>query len=175
MTTLIPAACVLALLGTGAVAAQSNNHANPATPGQDRTCLVTSGTPGSFNDSDVVDAKWLPRRAAEAQAAQNPTTRRVFDFDDDPLVTGGTYTSAEDLCNTHFTSSREEEGAADDANAGGANAAAGSGPSDSAGGADNNARDFAPGRQDGPARDSAPGQQDGPAKDSAPGQVKKGD
>lgn len=40
-------------------------------------------------------------------------------------------------------------------------------------GAENSAREFAPGQQDGPARDAAPGQQDGPAKDFAPGQVKK--
>ena len=42
-------------------------------------------------------------------------------------------------------------------------------------GADNSAREFAPGQQDGPARDFAPGQQDGPANESAPGQQKKDD
>ena len=26
--------------------------------------------PGSFNDTDIVDSKWLPRKAAEAQAGQ---------------------------------------------------------------------------------------------------------
>lgn len=42
-------------------------------------------------------------------------------------------------------------------------------------GADNSAREFAPGQQEGSARDAAPGQQDGDAKDFAPGQVKKSD
>lgn len=40
-------------------------------------------------------------------------------------------------------------------------------------GAENSAREFAPGQQDGDAKDFAPGQQDGDAKDSAPGQQKK--
>ena len=40
-------------------------------------------------------------------------------------------------------------------------------------GAENSAREFAPGQQDGDAKDFAPGQQDGDAKDSAPGQLKK--
>ena len=47
--------------------------------------------------------KWLPRKAAEAQASKDPSTLRVFDYSKDPLVTGGTYASAEDLCNKHFT------------------------------------------------------------------------
>jgi hypothetical protein len=71
-------------------------------PGQDRTCLVTTKTPGSFNDTDVVNAKWLPRKAAEAQASKDPNTMRVFDYDRDPLVVNKTYASAEELCNTHF-------------------------------------------------------------------------
>jgi hypothetical protein len=71
-------------------------------PGQDRTCLVTTKTAGSFNDADVVSTKWLPRKAAEAQASKDPTMVRIFDYDQDPLVTNGTYASAEDLCNTHF-------------------------------------------------------------------------
>lgn len=72
-------------------------------PGQDRVCLVTSKTPNSFNDADVSGTKWLPRKAAEAQASKDPSTLRVFDYSKDPLVTGGTYASAEDLCNKHFT------------------------------------------------------------------------
>lgn len=42
-------------------------------------------------------------------------------------------------------------------------------------GANNSAREYAPGHQDGPARDFAPGHQDGPANESAPGQQKKSD
>ena len=72
-------------------------------PGQDRVCLVTSKTPNSFNDADVSGTKWLPRKAAEAQASKDPSTLRVFDYSNDPLVTGGTYASAEELCNKHFS------------------------------------------------------------------------
>jgi hypothetical protein len=95
---------VIAMLGSLAVApalAQDNN-ANPAAPGQDRTCLVTTGVPNSWNDVDVASTKWLPRKAAEAQAQKDPSTMRTFDYANDPLVTGGTYASAEELCNKHF-------------------------------------------------------------------------
>lgn len=98
-------ATLFALLLFAAVAAPASaqdNKANPAAPGQDRTCLVTTGTPGSFNDADVTGTKWLPRKAAEAQAAKDPENVRVFDYSSDPLVTNGTYASAEELCNKHF-------------------------------------------------------------------------
>ena len=42
------------------------------------------------------------RKAAEAQASKDPSTMRVFDYGNDPLVTGGTYASAEELCEKHF-------------------------------------------------------------------------
>jgi hypothetical protein len=165
MKSLISAALALSLLGSTAALAQSGNNANPDAPGQDRTCLVTTGTPDSWNDSDVVGTQWLPRKAAEAQAAADPSTMRVFDYADDPLVEDGTYASAEALCNTHFTgAAQDEDGAEDDTGGaanGGANASA------------NSAQQYAPGQQEGAARNSAPGQQDGPASDSAPGQVKK--
>lgn len=86
------------IIGSGSVALGQN----PAAPGQDRVCLVTTGNPGSFNDVDVTGTKWLPRKAAEAQASKDPETMRVFDYSEDPLVTGGEYASAEELCNEHF-------------------------------------------------------------------------
>ena len=43
---------------------------NPGAPGQDRACLVT--TAGGINGR-VVSGKWLPRKAAQAQA-NNQTT-----------------------------------------------------------------------------------------------------
>jgi hypothetical protein len=89
-----------ALLTAPALADHRAGHQTP--PGQDRACLVTTGTPGSFNDADVVETKWLPRRAAEAQASRDPDRMRVFDYSDNALVTGGTYASAEELCKTHF-------------------------------------------------------------------------
>ncbi len=96
------AAAFLAAMGTSAMS-QSNNNANANAPGQDRTCLVTTGTPGSFNDADVTETKWLPRKAAEQQASKNPGTMRVFEYDNDPLVgEGKQYATAEELCTTHF-------------------------------------------------------------------------
>ena len=88
-------------LGTAGSMAASNN-ANSNAPGQDRTCLVTTSTPNSFNDVDVIGTKWLPRKAAEEQASKDPTTMKTFDYANDPLVTSGQYKSAEDLCNNHF-------------------------------------------------------------------------
>ena len=93
-------ACAM-MIGSVPVLAQDNN-ANPAAPGQDRTCLVTTGVPNSWNDVDIVGTKWLPRKAAEAQAKKNPTTMRTFEYADDPLVLNHTYASAEELCNEHF-------------------------------------------------------------------------
>ena len=79
-----------------------DNKANPAAPGQDRTCLVTTGVPNSWNDVDIVGAKWLPRKAADAQAKKDPTTMKTFEYANDPLVTSGQFKSAEELCNKHF-------------------------------------------------------------------------
>jgi hypothetical protein len=84
--------------GTASIAASKKTDA----PGQDRTCLVTTKNANSWNDTDVANTKWLPRKAAEAQASKDPSTMRVFDYGNDPLVTGGTYASAEELCEKHF-------------------------------------------------------------------------
>jgi hypothetical protein len=90
------------MLAAGPALAQQDNNANANAPGQDRTCLVTTGTPNSWNDTDVVGTKWLPRKAAEAQAKKDPTTMRTFEYENDPLVLNHTYASAEELCNKHF-------------------------------------------------------------------------
>ena len=76
--------------------------ANTAAPGQDRTCLVTTGVPNSWADVDITKAKWLPRKAADAQAKKDPSTMRTFEYASDPLVTGGTYASAQELCEKYF-------------------------------------------------------------------------
>ena len=101
---LTTAAAVAIVLSSGSYAiAQSDNNANANAPGQDRTCLVTSKNPGSFNDSDVASTKWLPRKAAEQQASKSSDTMKVFDYANDPLVGDGKqYATAEDLCNNHF-------------------------------------------------------------------------
>ncbi len=101
MNTQLYAALAVAIFVTstgGAMAASKKAEA----PGQDRTCLVTTKNANSFNDADVVRAKWLPRKAADAQASKDPSTMRTFEYGNDPLVTGGTYASAEELCNKHF-------------------------------------------------------------------------
>ena len=89
---------VLLASGTASIAASKKADA----PGQDGTCLVTTKNANSWNDTDVASTKWLPRKAAEAQASKDSTTMRVFDYENDPLVTGGTYASAEELCEKHF-------------------------------------------------------------------------
>lgn len=98
----LPIIAVIASMLVAPAYAESTK-ANASAPGQDRVCLVTTGTPNSWNDVDVVSTKWLPRKAAEAQAAKDPATLKVFDYSTDQLVTNGTYASAEELCNTHFT------------------------------------------------------------------------
>ena len=84
--------------GTASLAASNKTNA----PGQDRTCLVTTKNANSWNDTDVANAKWLPRKAAEAQASKDPSTMRTFEYGNDPLVTTGKYASAEELCEKHF-------------------------------------------------------------------------
>jgi len=101
MRTLL-AAITLTVASLAAPAFAESSNANPNAPGQDRVCLVTTGTANSWNDTDIVSTKWLPRKAAEAQAAKDPTMERVFDYTNDPLVINGTYASAEELCNKHF-------------------------------------------------------------------------
>ena len=89
-----------ALVVSGSASMAASNKANA--PGQDRTCLVTTKNANSWNDTDVANTKWLPRKAAQAQASKNPSKMRVFDYGNDPLVTSGKYASAEELCKTHF-------------------------------------------------------------------------
>lgn len=101
MKLLTGIAVAAALMGAPAFA-QGDNNANANARGQDRTCLVTTGVPNSWADSDVISAKWLPRKAADAQAKKDPSTMKTFEYQDDPLVKDKTYSSAEQLCNEHF-------------------------------------------------------------------------
>jgi hypothetical protein len=101
MKMLVKMAMIAAIAAATAGSALAESKKASA-PGQDRTCLVTTKTAGSFNDTDVANAKWLPRKAAEAQASKDPNMMRVFNYDQDPLVLNKTYASAEELCNNHF-------------------------------------------------------------------------
>ncbi len=79
-----------------------SSKASPNAPGEDRACLVPTGTTNSWNDADIVSTKWLPRKAAESQSSKDPTMIQVFDYSNDPPVLDKTYASAEELCNEHF-------------------------------------------------------------------------
>jgi hypothetical protein len=73
------AAGLLAL--PGAALALQGNSADA--PGQDRVCLITWATPqdaASGADATALEGKYLPRRAAEAQAARSGGRSRVFDY-----------------------------------------------------------------------------------------------
>ena len=70
---------------TGLATAESNK-ANANAPGQDRVCLITFGdhdqaTAGA--DADIVSTKYLPRKAAEAQADYDKGGAvRIFEYGD---------------------------------------------------------------------------------------------
>ena len=72
MTRLLMASMALTFCGGMALADHKpgHNQNNPNAPGQDRVCLVT--TTGGVSGT-VTATKWLPRKAAEAQA-DNKTT-----------------------------------------------------------------------------------------------------
>ena len=78
-------ACAIAL-SPGQAAAQSNN-ANPNAPGQDRVCLIAFGSHDEAitgADADIISTKYLPRKAAEAQADfEQGGAVRVFEYGND--------------------------------------------------------------------------------------------
>ena len=77
MKKFVIVAAAAALL-TGPALAQD---ANP--PGQDRDCLITWATPedaATEADAKALSGKYLPRSAADAQAAASGGTARVYDY-----------------------------------------------------------------------------------------------
>ena len=75
------AAGLLALPG-GASAFQAHGNSADA-PGQDRVCLITWATPqdaASGADATALSGRYLPRRAAEAQASHSGGKSRAFDY-----------------------------------------------------------------------------------------------
>ncbi|OJX50024.1 MAG: hypothetical protein BGO81_05030 [Devosia sp. 66-22] len=68
---------------------------NANAPGQDRVCLITFNTPAEAEagaDDTVVSTKYLPRKAAEAQAAKSGGKAKAFDYSDSTqTVAGVTY------------------------------------------------------------------------------------
>jgi hypothetical protein len=79
------ATCALGL-SAGMAVGQSNN-ANPNAPGQDRVCLITFGSHDQANagaDADIISTKYLPRKAAEAQADfDQGGAVRIYEYGDD--------------------------------------------------------------------------------------------
>ena len=71
-----------ALTMTAPLAAGPNSNKADA-PGQDRVCLITWGSVADANsgaDATALSGKYLPRKAAEAQAARSGGKSRVFDY-----------------------------------------------------------------------------------------------
>jgi hypothetical protein len=89
----------LALATIAPLAAQNATPGKSAdAPGQDKVCLITWGSAAdaaSGADATALNGKYLPRRAAEAQAAQSGGKSRVFDYSNSTQnVNTGSYTIA---------------------------------------------------------------------------------
>lgn len=74
----------------GFALAESSN-ANQNAPGQDRVCLITFGTheqATAGGNADIISTKYLPRRAAQAQADyDNGGAVRIFEYGDSTQAT----------------------------------------------------------------------------------------
>ena len=84
---------------TTPLAAQSTNSGKSAdAPGQDKVCLITWGSAADAAtgaDATALNGKYLPRKAAEAQAAKSGGKSRVFDYSNSTQAGNtGTYTIA---------------------------------------------------------------------------------
>ena len=87
----------LALAMTAPLAAQNATPGKSTdAPGQDRVCLITWGSAAdaaSGADATALSGKYLPRKAAEAQAAQSGGKARAFDYSNSTQnVNTGNYT-----------------------------------------------------------------------------------
>lgn len=86
-----------AALMTTPLAAQSTDSGKSAdAPGQDKVCLITWGSAADAAtgaDATALNGKYLPRKAAEQQAANSGGKSRVFDYSNSTqAVNTGTYT-----------------------------------------------------------------------------------
>jgi hypothetical protein len=83
-TSIIFAGSILLTAGTAVAAPNSN------APGQDRDCLITWGSAADAQagtDATALSGKYLPKKAAEAQASQSGGKSRVFDYSDSTQTT----------------------------------------------------------------------------------------
>ena len=94
-STFIAALAAAALAAPGAVGAFQAHGNSADAPGQDRVCLITWGSAADANsgaDATALSGHYLPRRAAEAQAAQSGGKARAFDYSNSTqAVNTGTY------------------------------------------------------------------------------------
>lgn len=95
MKTIAIIVAAAALCATPVLA--QNNNANPNAPGQDRDCLITwlsEADATAAIDAKAVSGKYLPKKAAEAQAKASGGKARVFDYSNSTQVgTNGTSTT----------------------------------------------------------------------------------
>jgi hypothetical protein len=89
----------IALTMTAPLAAQNATPGKSSdAPGQDRVCLITWGSAAdaaSGADSTALSGKYLPRKAAETQAANSGGKARAFDYSNSTQnVNTGSYTIA---------------------------------------------------------------------------------
>ena len=94
------ALAVAALTMTAPLAAQNATPGKSSdAPGQDRVCLITWGSAAdatSGADATALSGKYLPRKAAEQQAASSGGKARVFDYSNSTQnVNTGSYTIAD--------------------------------------------------------------------------------
>lgn len=94
----IAAIAAAALAAPGAAGAVQAHGNSADAPGQDRVCLITWGSAAdaqSGADATALSGRYLPRRAAEAQAAHSDGKSRVFDYSNSTqAVNTGTYVIA---------------------------------------------------------------------------------
>ena len=81
MKQILTAALVAGLAAAPAALPAQGNRADA--PGQDRVCLITwasAADAASGADATALSGRYLPRRAAEQQAARSDGKSRVFDY-----------------------------------------------------------------------------------------------
>jgi hypothetical protein len=85
-----------ALASVPLVATSASPGKSDDAPGQDKVCLITWGSAAdaaSGADATALSGKYLPRKAAEAQAANSGGKARVFDYSNSTQnVNTGSYT-----------------------------------------------------------------------------------
>jgi hypothetical protein len=91
---LVASTALLAAAALPAFAAETGKSGDAA--GQDKVCLITWGSAADASsgaDSTALSGKYLPRKAAEAQASRSGGKSRVFDYSNSTQnVNTGSYT-----------------------------------------------------------------------------------